>query len=193
MAIYSDITEIVKRLDILYFENISKDSDKGKYCYKCKRFLPFEKFPTRKRWNRVEYINPTCQDCIDEEMAIKGLTMIVRNYLYEELHNSKRYLQLERLIEKTTCSKNCKYAEAKIIYYYYKDERCTEETYVNKDNCPACKYCDKRNEIFDNIKYEMKIKVEKTVTDIIENSKDIIKLRIILNKLSKKLKNYDAS
>ena len=115
--------------------------------------------------------------------AENGINTILRNYSYKLLKQHPYLVKINKIRDNNNCEK-CKFAIEK------KTKDLTYFTFNPKHKiCLSC--INRNNKLFD-IEEKFNKKMDKTIEAILYNYKDIILLKAIINKITKKLKEQNV-
>ena len=119
--------------------------------------------------------------------TIKGMKQMLKNITKTDFVNPKWYNKIENILNNNDCD-NCKYSVERILVF--EDEK---SKYMGCDeNSIVCKNCLNRCGLLENVKYEY----EKEREIFIEGkvlTNELIEMKTIINKLKRKVKNYETS
>ena len=130
----------------------------------------------------------------DKERAKAGGSRLIKNFLDTNLESDFRYRKINKIIQRTASCEKCKHSIVKDKYIdHYGIEGCV--SYHVQNNTERCNRCCKRIDILENENY-IKERLTAEIPRIISNDKEfdtIWNCKTIINLLTKKLRNYDAS
>ena len=128
--------------------------------------------------------------------AKAGCERIIKTFVYNQISSDLKYKKREKILANQDCEK-CKHSiEKRFIYKDVRFDMDIDEMrlYYNEDS-DICTQCCRKNEILFDLNSDMDTEGAELIEETIEseNIKSIFKTKAIINKLTLKLKNYDAS
>jgi hypothetical protein len=127
------------------------------------------------------YIEATSDDEKAEMHAMRGLRLSIRNFILQSEHYKCIDRKIGKIAERThNCSKCINGEEKKF--------ECRGQilTFVGASNRSVCLRCCERMDALNNVREN----IEDNALSVIKE--EHVKLKVIINKLTQKLRNYDA-
>ena len=191
---YTDITDIVQRLNSVFEEKKYFNDAYSKICCDCGKIKPNNNFIN---CSGVSNAN-RCEDCRDIVYSKLYLRTAISEFIKNDMdvNVSKKINRIKEILEKNECHSwnrniQCKYDKILDALPFMDDKEYVELIKIKYPGCHSCE--SKKGKLYSIIK-EFEKKQKSLINICCENITDeSVKLKTILYKLNKKIKNYDAS